>query len=116
MAKSKAAKRKRAAQANTSNKVLKGQGWIASPPDSTDSDPPATSLRTLIPDEELEITIDTLNSLADHPSLIKEKACRDLRTAVYGFNQACSTGIKAGGQFVPFCSPALAETRACIET
>jgi len=105
MSKSKAAKRKRAAQVNTPNKASKGRGWIVSPSDSTDPDQPNTILRALIPADEMEITMDTLNSLAKHPSLIKEKACRDLRTAVYTFNQAYSTGLKAGGQSVPFLFP-----------
>jgi len=49
----------------------------------------------VIPEEDLEITIDTLNVLAENPSIIKSKACKDLRTAVYRFRQACTTGFNS---------------------
>lgn len=47
---------------------------------------------------DLEIAIDTLNTLAEHPNVIKSKACKDLRTAVYEFRKACTTGLNAGGR------------------
>ncbi|KAH8805957.1 hypothetical protein F5884DRAFT_466601 [Xylogone sp. PMI_703] len=53
------------------------------------------TLHTLIPADDLDITIDTLNILAGNPSLIKSKACKDLRTAVYDFRNACTTGFNA---------------------
>ncbi|KAJ4421897.1 hypothetical protein N0V82_003497 [Gnomoniopsis sp. IMI 355080] len=49
-------------------------------------------LQTVVSEEELEITVDTLRTLADNPSLIKSKACKDLRAAVFDFKQASTTG------------------------
>ncbi|KAI1288698.1 prolyl 4-hydroxylase [Xylaria venustula] len=51
------------------------------------------SLTSVVSEEEIEIAVETLDSLAQHPALIKSKACRNLRTAVYGFKQACTTGM-----------------------
>ncbi|KAI1193589.1 prolyl 4-hydroxylase [Nemania serpens] len=51
------------------------------------------SLASVVSEEEIEIAVETLDSLAQHPALIKSKACRNLRTAVYGFRQACTTGM-----------------------
>ncbi|KAH9904692.1 hypothetical protein F4778DRAFT_779878 [Xylariomycetidae sp. FL2044] len=51
------------------------------------------SLSTVVSEEEFDITVETLDTLAQHPALIKSKACRSLRTAVYGFRQACTTGL-----------------------
>lgn len=68
-------------------------------PPSTDSDTPAafepTRLSSLISDEELEITIDTLKALSQYPNLIKSKACQPLRAAAYDFRSACTTGLNA---------------------
>lgn len=58
-------------------------------------------LETVISDEELEITIETLTALAQYPSLIKSKLCRDLRAAVYDFRQSCTTGVNAAGEYSP---------------
>ncbi|KAI5461568.1 prolyl 4-hydroxylase [Mariannaea sp. PMI_226] len=91
MAKSKSAKRKRAAQAQLPSKILKTTDQITPPPDGTAFEP--KSLQTVISDEELEITIETLTTLAQYPSLTKSKGCKDLRVAVYEFRQACTTGI-----------------------
>lgn len=54
-------------------------------------------LSTVVPDEDLDITVDTLRVLAENPSLIKSKACKDLRTAVFDFRKACTTGFNAAG-------------------
>lgn len=54
-------------------------------------------LNTVVPEEDLEITVDTLRALAEHPSLIKSKACKDLRTAAFEFRKACTTGFNAAG-------------------
>lgn len=93
MAKSKAQKRKQAAhEADLPNKKLvKITGIITPPPDSDNAQP--KSLGTVVSDEELEITVETLATLAQHPSLIKSKACKDLRAAVYDFRQASATGL-----------------------
>ncbi|KAG6358188.1 hypothetical protein INS49_014072 [Diaporthe citri] len=52
-------------------------------------------LSTVVPEEDLEITVDTLRALVENPGLIKSKACKDLRTAVFEFRKACTTGFNA---------------------
>ncbi|KAB8556590.1 hypothetical protein FH972_025627 [Carpinus fangiana] len=91
MAKSKAAKRKRAEKAEAAHKLPKVSGNITPPPDGTSFEP--KNLQTLVDEDELEITIDTLNLLSEYPGLIKSKTCKDLRVAVYNFRQACTTGV-----------------------
>lgn len=59
------------------------------------------SLNTVVPEEDLEITVDTLRTLAENPGLIKSKACKDLRTAVFEFRKACTTGFNAAGSSRP---------------
>lgn len=54
-------------------------------------------LSTVVPEEDLEITVDTLRALVENPGLIKSKACKDLRTAVFEFRKACTTGFNAAG-------------------
>lgn len=56
-------------------------------------------LSTVVPEEDLEITVDTLRALVENPGLIKSKACKDLRTAVFEFRKACTTGFNAAGAF-----------------
>ncbi|ORY57803.1 uncharacterized protein BCR38DRAFT_413713 [Pseudomassariella vexata] len=51
------------------------------------------SLSAVVSEEEVDITVDTLRSLAEYPSVIKSKGCRELRSAVYDFRQACTTGM-----------------------
>ncbi|KAJ5907887.1 hypothetical protein N7495_000569 [Penicillium taxi] len=89
MVKSKAAKRKRNAQTDLPQKVAKAT--LTPPPDGTNIDP--KNLQTVVSDEELDITIETLATLAQFPNLTKSKACKDLRVAVYNFRQACTTGV-----------------------
>ena len=94
MSKSKAQKRKQAAQVDHPNKkVAKSSGIVTPPPDGDNAQP--KSLQTVVSEEELEITVETLATLAQHPSLIKSKACKDLRAAVYDFRQASATGLAA---------------------
>ena len=57
------------------------------------------SIHSVISTEELEIAVETLQSLSEHPALIKSKACKDLRAAVYDFRQASTTGMIAAGMF-----------------
>lgn len=92
MAKSKAAKRKRNEQANLPQKVPKADPTLTPPPDAT-LEP--KHLSTVVADEDLEITIETLTTLAQYPSLTKSKACKDIRTAVYDFRQSCTTGVNS---------------------
>ncbi|KAK1144157.1 hypothetical protein N8T08_005819 [Aspergillus melleus] len=93
MAKSKSAKRKRNEQATHPLKLTKVVSTQTPLPDVTTLDP--KHLNTIVADEELEITIETLAALTQHPSLTKSKACKDLRVAVYDFRQACNTGANA---------------------
>ena len=55
--------------------------------------------------DDLEISVDTLNTLATNPSIIKSKDCKDLRTAVFTFRKACTTGLNASGLFPPQVFP-----------
>lgn len=103
MAKSKSAKRKQNAQSDSNPrkqaKTAPANGVITPPPDGS-GDALATqptSLQTVISTEELEITVETLNTLAKHPGLIKTKQCKDLRVAAYDFRQACTTGSISAG-------------------
>lgn len=100
MGKSKSAKRKQNATAENPRKVLKTApgAIITPPPDGVDATAEPKNLHAVISEEELEITIDTLKVMAENPSLIKTKACKDLRVAAYDFRQACTTGsINAAG-------------------
>lgn len=56
------------------------------------------TIQAVVVDEDLEITIETLQTIANYPSLIKSKACKDLRTAVYDFRQACTIGLNTAGK------------------
>ncbi|KAK3317821.1 prolyl 4-hydroxylase [Cercophora scortea] len=100
MAKSKYKKRKQAAQVDIPHKVPKTAATLSPPPTDADSDGAALepkNLQTVVSDEELDITIDSLNALAQYPNLLKSKACKDLRVAVYEFRQACTTGVNNAG-------------------
>jgi hypothetical protein len=98
---SKSKKRKQNAQPNVPKKLIKTISKPVTPPHDGDSDGDGggdaaslgpTSLFTVVSQEELEVTVETLTALSDHPALIKSKACRDLRVAVYEFRQVCATG------------------------
>lgn len=105
MAKSKAAKkRKQNAQEELPRKAPKTSATTVTPPDSDDntaSNLEPKSLQTVISDEELDIAIDTLNTLAKYPNLIKSKQCRDLRVAVYDFRQNCASGVNNARLYTP---------------
>lgn len=49
----------------------------------------------LLTEDDLELAVDTLQTLAENPSLIKSKACKNLRVAVFGFRQACTMGFNS---------------------
>jgi hypothetical protein len=100
MGKSKSAKRKRNAQIDLPNKLLKATNDITPPPDGTSIADPK-SLHTLISEEELEVTIETLQTLSKYPSVMKSKACKDLRVAVYDFKQACTIGVNTSCETLP---------------
>jgi hypothetical protein len=100
MAKSKAAKRKRNAQVDLPQKLHKPVSTLTPPPDGATLEP--KHLKTVVSDEDLDITIETLTALAEYPTLTKSKACKDLRVAVYDFRQACTTGLNTAGA-LSFC-------------
>ncbi|RFU80110.1 prolyl 4-hydroxylase, alpha subunit [Trichoderma arundinaceum] len=115
MTQSKSAKRKRNAQVNVPQKHIK-TAKTASAINSFANDEPfeIKRLETVISAEELDITIETLMTLAQHPSLTKSKLCRNLRTAVYDFRQSCTTGINAtteGSNLTARVSAALADEK-----
>ena len=116
MAQSKAAKRKRKAQADAdaSNKAGKAAKTSATAAATTPLEP--ETLQAVISNEELDITIETLATLAQHPSLTKAKPCKKLRAAVYDFRQSCTTGVNAasaegGGNLTARVTAALADER-----
>ena len=90
------AKRKRN---NAASNVAKKQATasIPSPPLEKDVALGAQSIHAVISPEELEIAVETLQSLTEHPALIKSKACKEIRAAVYNFRQASTTGMAAAG-------------------
>lgn len=95
MAKSKS-KRKAVAQvAEVSSKKQKVTATITPPPENEAGPKTIESLGLM--QDDLEIAIDTLNELTRNPAVIKTKACKDLRTAVYEFRNACTTGMNASG-------------------
>lgn len=100
MAKSKS-KRKQteAAAAVHVTKKAKTSTTITPPPDYENNEP--KTIKSIgLEDDDLELAVDTLSTLAANPAVIKSKACKDLRTAVYEFRQACTTGFNAAGMHV----------------
>ena len=75
-------------------KKIKTTSTITPPPEK-DLLEPKTIQSVGLTEDDLELAIDTLTTLAQNPSVIKSKACKDLRTAVYDFRQACTTGFNA---------------------
>lgn len=103
MSKSKSRKRKQAVQVDMPSKIVKTTATtITPPPDGTPTPIEPKSVQSIISEEELEITLDTLSTLTKYPNLLKSKACKDLRVAVYDFRQACSTGVNSARMFLPF--------------
>ncbi|KAF3046149.1 hypothetical protein E8E12_011381 [Didymella heteroderae] len=88
------AKRKRN---NAASSAVKKQATasLPSPPQEKETSLGAPSIHAVISPEEMEIAVETLQSLTEHPALIKSKACKDLRAAVYNFRQASTTGMAA---------------------
>ncbi|KAF2678254.1 hypothetical protein K458DRAFT_423203 [Lentithecium fluviatile CBS 122367] len=73
-------------------KIQKTIGVVTPPPDA---DKPKTIQSIGLHQDDLEIAIDALNTLAANPHVLKSKACKDIRTAVYQFQKACTTGFNA---------------------
>ncbi|PMD16978.1 hypothetical protein NA56DRAFT_673044 [Hyaloscypha hepaticicola] len=94
MAKSKSKRRQQNLPTDVPSKKPKTAAIVTPPPEKEVSQP-KTIQSIGLGDDDLDIAIDTLNTLAQNPSVIKSKACKDLRTAVYEFRQACTTGFNA---------------------
>ncbi|KUJ06706.1 uncharacterized protein LY89DRAFT_661730 [Mollisia scopiformis] len=94
MGKSKAKRKSQIPAIEGPSKKLK-TSTIITPPPELDAAEPKTIQSIGLATDDLEIAIDTLNTLAENPAVIKSKACKDLRTAVYEFRQACTTGFNA---------------------
>jgi hypothetical protein len=101
MAKTKNNKRKRNTQQPLPQKVLKSSTLLPTPLADVATAVDTHHLKTIVSDEELETTIETLSALSEYPSLTKSKACKDLRVAVYDFRRACTTGLDNAGTFSP---------------
>ena len=93
-------KAKRALQSSHYNgpatKKTKISAITTPPPDASISRPQTLNDLDLTNDD-LEISVDLLNTLAENPGIIKSKVCKELRTAVFTFRQACTTGVNASG-------------------
>jgi hypothetical protein len=94
MAKSKPKRKQQNGSSDNPSKKIKITAVVTPPPENASE--PKTIQSIGLEADDLEIAIDTLNSLAQNPGVIKSKACKDLRTAVYEFRQACTTGFNAG--------------------
>jgi hypothetical protein len=85
-------KRKQSAVQIESPPKKKPAGIVTPPPDGHK---PTTIEAIGLHIDDLDITIDALNTLAANPHVLKSKACKDVRTAVYQFQKACTTGFNA---------------------
>jgi hypothetical protein len=96
MAKSNTKRNQQNSAAEQPPKKQKTAASITPPPEKAASE--AKTLASLgLEQDDIDLAIDTLNTLAENPGVIKLKACKDLRTAVYEFRQACTTGMNASG-------------------
>ena len=96
MAKSKSKRKAAGLPVEAASKKIKAGPTITPPPEHTTNEP-KTIQSVGLENDDLDIAIDTLNTLTQNPGVIKSKACKDLRTAVYEFRQACTTGFNASG-------------------
>ncbi|KAH8723830.1 prolyl 4-hydroxylase [Phaeosphaeriaceae sp. PMI808] len=104
-------KRKRSSAHSNLAKKPSTAGIPSPPQDLTSLEP--SNVHSIISVEEIDVTVETLQTLAEHPALIKSKACKDLRTAVYGFRQACTTGLNSaeGSNLTARISAALTDAK-----
>ncbi len=96
MAKFKSKRKQASSLAESASKKAKIATIVTPPPEKSSSEPKTIQSLGLEPDD-LDLAIDTLDTLAENPSVIKSKQCKDLRTAVYEFKKACTTGFNAAG-------------------
>jgi hypothetical protein len=102
MTKSKQKRKQQGGTPEGPSKKLKTPPTITPPPEKSAVEP-KTIQSIGLEQDDLDIAIDTLNTLAENPAVIKSKACKDLRTAVYEFRQACTTGFNASSLSLPCC-------------
>ncbi|KAF4632893.1 hypothetical protein G7Y89_g5230 [Cudoniella acicularis] len=95
MTKNKAKRKHQGLQNDSAAKKPKNAAIVTPPPDNFASEEPKTIQGIGLHEDDIELAIDTLHTLAENPSVIKSKACKDLRTAVYEFRRACTTGFNA---------------------
>ena len=109
MAKSSARKRQRL----ESGKAKPIVSVLPSPPLEACDDDTSDLIGGLILPEELQITIETLQTLATHPHVLKSKAFRQLKTAVWDLqtSYANTAGSGNGASLVSKTSLALADGR-----
>jgi hypothetical protein len=96
MAKPKIKRKQHGDQSSGPSKKIKA-AVLTPPPDAGE---PKTIQSVGLDVDDLDIAIDTIKTLSENPSVLKAKACRDLRTAVYEFRQACTTGFNAAGKHI----------------
>lgn len=104
-------KRNNGGQAKALKKQATGLKHTEAPP-KTDHTAEIASIHAVVAPEDVEIAVETLEALAEHPGVIKSKACKDLRTAVFAFKQACTTGVNAIGTFI-ISSHVVAAKKSC---
>lgn len=98
MTKSKSKRKQVGLSIDSLPKKLKTSAIVTPPPEPLASEP--KTIRSIgLEEDDLDLAVDTLTTLSQHPNVIKSKACKDLRTAVYEFRQACTTGLNASGSF-----------------
>ncbi|KAF2008690.1 prolyl 4-hydroxylase [Aaosphaeria arxii CBS 175.79] len=107
------AKRKRNNNAHTNAVKKTAVAGIPSPPSDPSISNVPSNAHAVVSAEEIEIAVETLQELSQYPSLIKSKACKDLRTAVYAFRQASTTGMIAaeGNNLTARISAALTDAK-----
>jgi hypothetical protein len=94
MTKFKTKRKQKGFQEGIPAKKFKTAAIVTPPPDARES---KTIQSIGVDDDDLDLAINTLKTLAENPSVIKSKSCKDLRTAIYDFRQACTTGVNAAG-------------------
>jgi hypothetical protein len=98
MAKNKAKRSLEGLQKDAKAKKAKiASSIITPPPDQPhlNRNEPKTLQSIGLTNDDIELAIDTLRTLSENPSVIKSRSCKDLRTSVYEFRQACTTGLNA---------------------
>jgi hypothetical protein len=102
MTKSKSKRKQQVGISDGPFKKLKTTATITPPPEKSTIEP-KTIQSIGLDQDDLDIAVDTLHAIAENPAVIKSKVCKDLRTAVYEFRQACTTGFNASSLSLLCC-------------